>query len=390
MIEFLRLEGRDIKAILKSAEIFDGRDAIQRSIYCNRQAVFDYLLTLFDNGDLSLDFVSVKGMTALHAAAFQTANTWYIQALLERGCDPHAESEDGRTPFQQAIAHKNFEGARIIVNSPSCDKRRLFEQDNRHGYVLFGSVVGMALTNYRNEIGVREILFLHELGAANFLNSRASKTNVLHILAQQWPSARADYCGFDCWLLGWLLREMPANLINEHDYTGMAPLHWMALRGNDHGILTMLQSEKIDSDIRTIENDIGIPENMTVFDVVLGRCNQSLPNMVLQGGARELDLFQQRIKRLVALLLETDIPVMTYPNVSRETSAAKSLNRLDDNIMTAVSTASEAEDGTVSASKVSWPQIISRPTMELTGLSDLLDTSTGSGDPENPEDSKSG
>jgi ankyrin repeat protein len=168
MMEFLQSAKEDVSAILKEPDLFGGLDAIQRSIYSDQQPVFDYLMTLVDCGLLNLNFVSDGGITALHAAAFQTDNTWYIQSLLDQGCDPHTRLEDGRTPFLNALLPGNFEGARLLAESQHCDKSHLFDEPDQHGYVLFGSVIGIALTNYRNRIGVREIEFLDSLSATNF------------------------------------------------------------------------------------------------------------------------------------------------------------------------------------------------------------------------------
>jgi hypothetical protein len=82
MVDFVHAEGRGIGIILKDPNLFGGRDAIQRSIYCNRRPVFEYPMTLVDDGRLDFDFVSDRGMTALHAATFQTNNTTFIRELL--------------------------------------------------------------------------------------------------------------------------------------------------------------------------------------------------------------------------------------------------------------------------------------------------------------------
>ncbi|ORY12024.1 hypothetical protein BCR34DRAFT_664081 [Clohesyomyces aquaticus] len=366
IVAHLRVEGRDINSILKDPSLFAGRDAIQRSIYSSRQPVFDCLMELVDQKLLDLDFVSEEGVTALHAATMQKINMHYLYALLQRESDPHRRSKDGSQPFISALKWANLEGARILFDSPLCDKHRLFHEPNGQGYTLFGSVIGMALTNYRNRVDASTIEFVYSLGGISFMNNIPANSTVLHIAARAWPSSRPDYANFEAWLVGWLVERMPADLINLHDEHGMTPLHWIAFHANDHGVSTMLQSDKVDRNILTIPSPNIIPAlvGMTIFDVVLNRC-RSLPTPVLEGGARELHFFQQRMQRLMTLLLKTDIPAQRHPYISRETLAENALQSLEANIGEALLARASASRGTQGIRAAPWPQVIANDEVAL-------------------------
>lgn len=359
MIQYLQHNGEDVGAILKDPALFKGRDAVQRSIYCNRQPIFDYLMTLVDENLADLTFVSDRGMTALHAAATQTGNAWYIHELLRRNCDPHARSKDGSPPFLNALKMGNLNGARLLAESPPCNKYRLFEEPSDQGYTSFGSVIAMALKNYRNRIGVDEIEFLDAIGATHFMNHIPTSSTVLHVLACQWPSSRPDYADFEAWLVDWLVARMPADLMNLHDEYGMAPLHWMAVRANDHAVSVMLQSDKTDPGILTLPSSHPLPCGMTILDVVIDRCTESLPAAVRDGGARELRFFQQRIERLMRLLLETEIAAPKYPGTAREELVKGALRVLGENIEQAlVARRSESSATGIEITTAPWPQFI--------------------------------
>jgi len=318
------------------------------------------LMDLVDEGLLGLDFVSDLGITALHAAAMQKTNMHYLNALLHRGSDPYTRSKDGSPPFLNALKFTNLKGARILFNSPLCDNHRLFYEPNAKGFTLFGSLIGMALTNYRNRIDAEIVDFVYRLGPISFMNHPAMRSTVLHLAAKVWPSSRPDYANFEAWLAEWLIDRMPAGLINLHDEDGMAALHWMAFTVDDHGVSTMLQSDKTDPNILTRPNSKNIPVGMTIFDIALDRCTQSLPTRVLEGGARELHFYQQRMQRLMALLLKTDIPAPMHADASRETLAESALRSLDTSISFALLARASAPGRTQGTRAAPWPQVITR------------------------------
>ena len=380
MVRHLQSEGRDVNEVLKNPALFGGSDAIQQSIYCNRQPVFDYLMKLVDRDLLDLEFVSNEGKTVLHAAASQSRNIHYLDTLLKRGRDPHVECEDGTVPFLTALLSHNFEGARLLVESPQCNKTRLFEEPNKYGYLLFGGVIGMALTNHRNCIGIREIEFLDSISSANFEVRKESGTTVLHILAMTWPSARTDFREFEAWLLDWLLERMPTELINqvEHGH-GMAALHVMALRSNDRGVEIMLQNDKVIPCISTagstearleatpaeIARFEAAPPGMTIFDIALVHSDRDLHPHVILGGAREIRSFQERMTRIVNFLQkETKIPTTRgrYSNFSREDNARGALANLDKRVEQLLALRQSYPAGNVvdvAHSGLTWPHVIS-------------------------------
>ena len=386
MVEHLQSEDRDIRTILKSPILFGGRDAIQRSIYCNRQSVFDYLMALVDQNLLDLDFVSTRGMTALHAAGSQEENTHYMKVLLERGCSPYTQSKDGRTPFENAIFAKNLAGARVIVESPHCNTTTLFSIVSQGGYTLFGSIITSALTNYRGEIGAEQIEFLHSIGAtSNFENHSTSGDTVLHILARMWPAARSDYREFDAWLLEWLLARMPASQVQRRDVTGLTALHWMVARSNDRCVRVMLMSDKTGEDATTEltgpsaggpheGQNSSVLHGKTALDLALYRTIQGdLPEHIVRGGAREMRGFQERMTRLLEMLYKEQQHqsgiTTTAATTTREEDVRLALETLDAKIEKVLATrlASSGSDGgssegeernIVDDTDAFWPQVI--------------------------------
>jgi len=354
-VEFLQSDGESINDILKDSILFGGRDAVQRSIYLNQQSVFDYLMTLVDGGLLDLDFISDRGMTALHAAAFQSNNQWYIQALLQRGCNPYARSKDGSQPLIHALKFQNFGSARLIVESPYCDRNLFFSGVNHKGYTDCGSLVGMAMTNYRNIVNARTIEFLDSIGGTNYMNHLPTNSTLLHLVGSEWPSSRPDYANFESWITNWLVSRMPEELLNSYEMNGLAAIHCMVFRANVHGITTMLQSSKVNLNILTAPDAPDLPGRMTIFDIALDRC-LLIPGPVLEGGARELHFFHDRMKRLVSLLLDTQIPcaLPKYRDSPREALAEKALRKLREKVQYAlISRAIEDQDV-----RIRWPQVI--------------------------------
>lgn len=361
VLQHLEREGKDVRAILKDSQTFAGRDAIQCAIYSNNQVTFEYLMSFVDKGQLDVSFTSDEGVTALHAVSFQKETQYFLKSLLDRGCNPHVRSKDGRTPFLFALMNGNFVGANTIVNHPSCDRNRLLQEPSEKGFMLFGSAVSMALTNYRNRIGVAEIEFMEKMGVVNYISNAETKQTILHLLAHRWPSARSDYANFEIWLLDWLLARMSRDLVNQHDMYGRTALQWMAIQGNDHGIATMLHNSKVDIYCRTVEKGLEIPRGYTTFDIFLTRCRQNPPIRGRHGGARELLIFLERMQRIASLLLPTDIPIVSYPDEPRGNLVRRTLDDLDTIIKRFSSSQMFSEhesEGDVLFSSTFWPRVI--------------------------------
>ncbi|KAI9759778.1 MAG: hypothetical protein M4579_002077 [Chaenotheca gracillima] len=295
-------KGIEPQSVLNDTTRFEGRDAFQRSIYCGSWRIFRFLA---DNDYVNTSFVSERGINAMHAAALR-GEIRYIEVLLELGFDTYARSLNGMTPFESALYSRNFDVATRLLQSDACERKDLFATPNSEGNLLFGSVVAAGLTNYRHAVDMTTIAYLERFGSFSQVNNFHKGTTILELVAGLWPSVRPDYQEFDRSLLEWLLERAPPDIINMRGGQGLAPLHWMVLRGNSDAIATMLQNDHCDVNIEVAaptpdaEAPLSVPGHTALNIAYEDRHN--VPEFVRNGGERELRQWGLRIEAIIKLL----------------------------------------------------------------------------------------
>jgi ankyrin repeat protein len=319
IISFGRETKLDLKPIFEDSRRFAGRNAFQRAIYSGSYRIFNYLA---QSPYIDLECRSERGMTALHAAVW-TDDPRYIDVLLRIGCDPYARSVDGRTPFQSAIYAKAFKSASRLLHPDACTPERLFgttmDSCNPAGFTLFGSVLAASITNYRHVVDFTTLYYLDSVGAFTFVNNVIYNNTILNMIAVQYPSLRPDYASFERVLLDYILfhTPVPADIFNRNDDYGLTPLQWMVLRGNLSAITTLLthpsSQNKIDINIETSHSnpnamdpkakELGIPPGETALSIALQR-RREIPNLIKQGGQREMQQWGLRVEAIIDLLKE--------------------------------------------------------------------------------------
>jgi hypothetical protein len=375
-----------LNIILKDSSLFNGRDAIQRSIYHHSPKVFNFLMSLVDQNLLDFEFCSARGKTALHATALNRTHLEFIPALIKRGCSPFARGLDGVNTFQQMISFHNFAAADCVLDCISpADRQRLFTEPKPNGSTLLGSLVTAAVTNYRHSSSVQIFLYLDRIGAAEDMTGNVSEaTSVLDTLAAIWPSTRLEYLDFDSWLLGWVLDHCSAETANKGDAEGLTPVMWMIAHANDRAVAKMLQNAMVDPHVLSAPGPgakFGIPAGLSALDIALQRCMR-IPEHHRRGGVREVLLFAKRAEAVVKMLLEAGVEPIEFARVPRENLLDLARLHLEENVANiltfSVSSARSTggdqsgdgpEGGEFSAlddisedqRSVSWPQTIPAP-----------------------------
>ncbi|KAK7425059.1 hypothetical protein QQZ08_008335 [Neonectria magnoliae] len=211
MAEYLQSHGYDITEVLQVAKSFSGLGAIAFAIMNNQQSVFDHLMTLVDSKYLDVYKPCIVDRTALHFAAEQTNNTYYVQ---------------------------------------------LFETPNHTGLFLFEYHMLASLGGVLPKLEICQVEFYERVGATK---AAMTRSNVLRFLADNWPSTREEVRGFNSWLLDWLLDGMPARQINnQDDALGFTALHHRGYHANFDGVAAMLQCEKVDRTLFTRKHKLSL------------------------------------------------------------------------------------------------------------------------------------
>lgn len=99
------------------------------------------------------------------------------------------KSMDGSRPLVHALKYQNFDGARIIVELPYCDRNLLFDSVSQNSYTACGSVLEMATVNYRNIVNAPTIEFLDGIGRINYMNHLPTDNTLLHLVGSERPSS---------------------------------------------------------------------------------------------------------------------------------------------------------------------------------------------------------
>ena len=298
-ITYLEQNRRDVKSILQSTLYFGGRNALQRSMYCHAWEVFEYLL---DTEYVDLGYSSEQGITALHATIHDDPR--FVEALVAKGCDVYQRSKDGRSPFTLAVCFGNFKAADCLLQHTD-DKEKLFFEPNSRGFMVFGSTISAAITNYRHVIDMRAILYLHAVGASCFIVDTVNRS-CLHLLAAYYAPTRPDYLAFDRALLEFILDTFPeSSQVNAYDDLGLTALHWMVVRANFEGVYTILRRYPTCINIETAgAGDGGCKRGLTALNLAMAR-RHTLPNYVRAGGDREIRKWRKRVENIITLLRDS-------------------------------------------------------------------------------------
>ena len=230
MLNSVEAQGHDVKHLLSRDGLCRNgltkticRSALLTSTLSSCMDVFYYLS---DHHPELINQKSVLGITPLFQVASE-GKMGAVKALLEKGADPNLTlpNEPHSTPLTVALVNGYYGVARAIV-CDSVHSELLFPLPN---WSVFGAVLG-TLCSGRRHIELQAFSFIHEHGGLTYM-IRGQDNVFREILHRGRPFLEEDV-GRELDLLRFLLRKDTfGDKINDHDWTGQAPIHYAARYG---------------------------------------------------------------------------------------------------------------------------------------------------------------
>lgn len=245
LVAAVEKKGVDPKTILQDTRRFDGKTALETTICAAGWNIFCFIL---DNNLGSLDDTFRSGdQNALHISA-TIGDVRFIDRILKANVSPLLFTRTGYRPFDLAIIAQNLDFARTLYNSYK-DRERFLAEDDR-GFSTFSRLVYASRTVYRNVIDMDAIRLVIELGGFTEYYSTVSGESIIRELSKApYSFTRPDNAAFDVSLLKEVVDRTSAELINETDSDGLAPLHYMVLNANYEGVKAMINNEKVNINV---------------------------------------------------------------------------------------------------------------------------------------------
>jgi ankyrin repeat protein len=304
LVAAVEKRGVDPKTILQDTRRFNGKTALETSICTAGWDIFCFIL---DNNLGSLDDTFRSGdQNALHISA-SIGDVRFIDPILNADVSPLLFTSTGYRPFDFAIIAQNLDFARTLYNSYK-DREKFLAEDDR-GFSTFSRLVYGSRTVYRNVIDMDAIRLIIELGGfTEYYSTVSGDSNIRELSKAPYSFTRPDNVAFDISLLKEVLDRTSAELINETDSHGLAPLHYMVLNSNFEGVKEMIYNEKVDINVPA-----GTPSDITqefldLGDMPLDICAQVRhspdPMHVRQGGSREVTRYRRNVEEIITLLLQ--------------------------------------------------------------------------------------
>ncbi|KAK0701424.1 hypothetical protein B0T21DRAFT_417131 [Apiosordaria backusii] len=304
LVAFAVGKGVDPKAIFSDVSRFKGKTAIETSICTASWDVFNYLI---DAKFCSLDDAFASGdQNALHISA-TIGDVRFIGPILDAGVSLLEFTSTGYRPFDLAIIARHYDYAQALYEHCSpLDRQKILSADER-GFPTFSRLIYSARTCYRHVIDMEAIRLLDVLGAFTIYYNEVTKDTLIRELARTaYSFTRPDSAAFDNSLLKLVISRTAADILNQRDQFGIAPVHYMILNANLPGLALLLGHPDVDINIAAQPpqdgRDLGLETGDTPLDVAAMMRHSPDPHHTVRGGAREVAAYRANVEGIITLL----------------------------------------------------------------------------------------
>ena len=300
-----------LKLLGRTGVLQDGRQtpiywsALFGSLEAPCRDVFRYLLSEYPE---LVEQQSVSGRTPLHSAACH-GDLLAVRELLAHGAKVLAFTSQGATPFVDALCHNQGSIARTLAQH--ADAQMLLGHTSVNGFSAFGIVLH-TYESGRRHVQLKSFQLLHQLGGLLFMTgtmgTRQDETAFRALLRKGRPTYQL-HVDSDLRLLRFFLRDDTfRHKIDFFDWTGRTALHYAAGSVYLEAVRILLeQGAAINSESKPIEafaNVSATEGGWSAFDFALRGKLDGAPDRIKAGGSSEIRAWQDRLARLLHLLID--------------------------------------------------------------------------------------